>query len=92
MNRVLKYPIPLEDHFSLTLPRRAKILSFQTQHDQPQVWALVNPEESRIEDRQFRLAGTGHAIEEREDDLHYIGSCQMMGGALVWHLFEIIRF
>lgn len=92
MLKVFKYDVPIEDRFTLSLPRHAKVLSLQTQRDRPHIWALVDPEESAMMDREYRLAGTGHPIEEREDSLHYIGTCQMMSATLVLHLFEVIRF
>jgi hypothetical protein len=91
MNSVFKYEVPIEDRFKLMLPKHAKILSFQAQHERPQIWALVDPEEEAME-REFRLAGTGHPIDERDVNLYYIGTCQMRDGGLVWHLFEIFRF
>jgi hypothetical protein len=91
MLKVFKYDVPIADSFKLTLPKHAKVLSFQAQRDRPQIWALVDPEEATME-REYRLAGTGHPIEDRENDLHYIGSCQIKDGFLVWHLFEVIRF
>lgn len=90
--RVFKYEVPIDDRFTLKLPRHAKIIAFQVQHEQPQVWALVDPEEKTMMDRDFILAGTGHPIDEREDNLHHLGTWQMRGGSLVWHLFEVIRF
>lgn len=44
MLQVFKYPILVVDYFSLKLPQGAKILSVQEQYDEPQVWALVDPE------------------------------------------------
>ena len=71
--RIYKYAAPGEDYFSLELPRGAKILTVQVQDDEPQIWALVNPE-NPTELRSFHLAGTGHPIEETEEDLNYIGT------------------
>jgi hypothetical protein len=82
----------MDDHFTLALPRYAKILSFQAHGGQPQLCALVDPEEKALQSREFRFAGTGHSIKESDTDLSYIGTCQMLGGDLMWHLFEIIRF
>lgn len=53
------------------------------------VWALVNPEEP-TERRPFRLAGTGHPIDYEADDLRFVGSFQLDGGTLIFHLFEIV--
>ena len=92
MLKVFRYDVPLEDSFTLKLPRTGKFLAFQTQRDRPQIWMLVDPDDDRTMDCEFRLSGTGTGIEESERDLHYRGTCQMREGALVWHLFEVIRF
>lgn len=72
------------------------MLAFQLQpeHDaaddlgQMQLWALVdagNPTERRS----FRLFGTGNTIDPwPEECLEHVGTVQMAGGRLVWHLFE----
>lgn len=92
MRRVYKYGIRIEDDIVLTLPRGAEILHVDVQRnpaDEPEdafVWALVDPSAEQV-DRRFRLAGTGHGLPD--DDLTHIGSFLMMGGALVFHLFEV---
>lgn len=59
------------------------------QYGKPQIWALVDPQ-SPVVMRAFRLAGTGHPIEERPGEkMQYINSFQIDGGALVFHLFEV---
>ena len=89
MLSIFKYPIPMDDYCSLDLPKGAKILTVQEQHGEPQIWALVDPEK-QTEIRNFRLAGTGHPIKEKEEDLSHIETFQMMNGTLVFHLFEIL--
>ncbi len=88
--KVFKYPIPTKDSFSLLLPKEAKILAVQTQKNNPCIWALVDTNAPN-ETRRFRLAGTGHPIDENMDDLNYIGTFQMLDGVLIWHLFEILQ-
>jgi hypothetical protein len=51
------------------------------------VWALIDPCENRKEKRSFRIAGTGHPI-EYDDRMAFIGSVHMLGGSLVFHVFE----
>jgi len=89
MLTIFKYPIPLEDHFTLEMLKGAKILTIQTQRGTPQLWAMVDSETEK-EKRYFRLAGTGHPL---GDDylriINCIGTFQMGNGALVFHLFEI---
>jgi len=89
MLTIFKYPIPIEDHFTLELPKDARILTVQIQRETAQLWALVDSETEK-ETRYFRLSGTGHPL--GEDYLritNYIGTFQMENGALVFHLFEV---
>jgi hypothetical protein len=82
---VWKYEIPMTDNFSLEMPIGAKVLCVQTQHNTPCIWSLVSPGVGRVT-RSFRLAGTGHPIDL--DGLTYIGTFQIYGGSLVFHVFE----
>lgn len=83
---VWKYPIPLEDWPELPMPLGADVLCVQMQGDMPCLWARVDPDAAKTI-RQFRWAGTGHQL--TPDVGRYVGSVQMMGGALVFHLFEV---
>jgi hypothetical protein len=86
MITVYKYPVVLNDEFTLGLPGKARVLTVQVQRGKPYLWALVDTEEpSRL--RHFRLAGTGHPINEPISE--YLGTFQVEGGLLVFHLFEM---
>jgi hypothetical protein len=89
MLSIYKYPVPIDDYFTLELPFGARPLSVQVQNGGPQLWVLIDPGERRTEERRFRLAGTGHPIEESSDFLEYISTFQLSGGALVFHVFEV---
>jgi len=73
----------------IDLPMDAKILDVQMQHEQPQMWSLLNPKRPKV-GRRFIVEGTGHEIQEIGAGLEYIGTFQMNGGALVWHVFELL--
>ncbi|MDI6603274.1 MAG: hypothetical protein QME57_04180 [Patescibacteria group bacterium] len=88
MLTIHNYSIPVQDYFSLNLPKGAKILTVQTEKGEPKIWALVNPAYP-TETRNFRLAVTGHPIKESEEDLKYIGTFQLCEAGLIGHLFEI---
>lgn len=93
MSKVFKYEIPVRDTFQMQLPEGAKVLHFATQGPGQSafIWALVDPNASTMTDRYFRLAGTGHDIGENPGwDSQYVGTTHTMGGALVWHLFELV--
>lgn len=84
MKTVWKFGFPVDDRFRVSMPAGARILSVQAQRECPCLWALVDSS-AEPEVRTFRLAGTGHPV---DDGLTYLGSFQMAGGRLVWHLFE----
>jgi hypothetical protein len=58
------------------------------QREQPCIWARVNDGELK-QKRKFVLVGTGHEAPSKEEG-HYIGTCILMDGALVFHLFEVL--
>ena len=97
MRIVYKYPLKVEDYQVVTMPKGAQILTVQTQREEPCIWALVDtendPEERyfRIaeEKRYFRIAGTGHPIRLKDKLLRYVGTFQLIGGDLIFHVFEI---
>ena len=87
---VYKYSLPISDNFSLAMPKGAEILTVQTQHNSPNLWALVDPTFDELEMRYFFSRGTGHPIDISENvKLNYIGTIQMLSNNFVWHLFEM---
>lgn len=87
MVTIFKYPIPVEDRPLVRMPRGAQILALQIQHGIPCLWALVPNADAPMVERRFRLFGTGHDMGDTIG-LAYVGTYQMSGGALVFHLFE----
>lgn len=87
--KVFKYAIEISDHFTVRMPRGAKVLTVARQGATYCLWALVDPSEPQ-QNRHFRWAGTGHDIFESPESLVYVTTFQEAGGALVWHIFEVI--
>jgi hypothetical protein len=85
MKTIWKYKFDIQDDFVIEMPKNANILTVQIQHDSPCIWALVETENS-IEDRHFKLFGTGHQM--YYIDIKYVGTFQMRTGNLIFHLFE----
>jgi hypothetical protein len=71
------------------LPVGATVVHVGTQHpDDPrtvQVWLEVN-DAGPVEERSFRIIGTGHAMPE---NARYVGSAIVYDGQLVWHVVEV---
>jgi hypothetical protein len=87
MKTIYKFFIPIEDHFSIELPKDSKILTVQVQKENAFIWVLLDIEQEIKQKINFRLVGTGHPI--NDNIKYYIGSFQMCEGNLVFHLFEL---
>jgi hypothetical protein len=87
--QILKYPILIADEVGITMPAGARLLSVQYQEstDEICVWALVDttaPDASRV----LRIFGTGEPVDVPANTA-FLGTVQMHGGALVWHIFDL---
>ena len=89
MKKIYKYPTEIQDEQVVLLPTGAKILTVQTQSGKAFIWAMVNPTMPNDMAVTIRIFGTGHTIQDA-DRLEYIGTIQMCGGALVFHVFKVI--
>ena len=85
MQAIWKFPLTCADKGIIAMPKGAKVLCVQTQLDEPQIWAVCNIGAEK-EDRTFAIYGTGHVHESIGGE--YVGTFQMRGGSLVFHVFE----
>lgn len=84
-----KYQLGPQTTNHIVMPMGTKILTVQSQGDSPCLWTLVNTDNKR-ETRNFRIYATGQDIDWPLEHLQYIGTFQLYGGSLVWHVFEEI--
>lgn len=89
---VYKYQLQLNDTTEVTLPTNHQILKFGCQVDSIIMWCLVElPEDGEPRagtvTRKFRIAGTGHPIQEGVTKDHYLDTVFM--GRCVWHIFKL---
>ncbi len=82
---VWKYQLQTTDIQDVLMPQGADILCVQTQGQEPCLWALVNPDAEKGM-RRIYIVGTGHPTGYLTG-LSYIGTYQLRGGALVFHVF-----
>ncbi len=86
MRSIFKYQIRrLSDVVIVKMLKGAKVISVAEQGGILCLWAEVDVSEP-MEERVFRIAGTGHNL--GGDEGRYIGSVVCSGGALVWHVYE----
>jgi hypothetical protein len=86
MKTIYKYPLNSQD-CTLQLPKGAKLLTVQLQNQIENLWALVDPHTSELEERHICIVGTGWEV---EDNMEYITT--YMDGYFVWHVFELIKY
>ena len=87
MTTIYKYVLNDNLKQTLSLPIGAKILTVQTQYNKAVLWAVVNPEQTRKQERIFKIRPTGHIFEDGSKD-KYIGTFQLDNGDFVGHLYE----
>ena len=97
MKTIYKYPLSLNDSFTLNLPYGHDTLDIQIQNDTPVLWAMVDTENETREVR-FKVVGTGWSIEKAHSNNYfvvddkcsgwytYVATIQWRG--FVWHIFE----
>lgn len=92
MKTVWKYALEVADEQVIEMPANAHILTVQTQQGTPCIWALVDPTRP-YEPRKLLIAGTGHERKDLDDvGVSYIGTFQVMGGGLIFHVFESVIY
>ena len=82
---IWKYPLEVTDIQHVIVPRGARLLSVQIQGKTPCLWALVDPEATK-HSRAIITLGTGNPAPNVLGA--FLGTYQMHGGALVFHVFE----
>jgi hypothetical protein len=83
---IWKYPLALTDTQNVMMPEGAEILTAQIQDRTGLcLWALVNSDAPK-QRREIEVLGTGNHVPEAKR--RYISTVQMVGGTLVWHIFE----
>lgn len=86
MITIHKYQLDINDTIVVRTHTGARILSVQVQNGVPCIWALVDTNSEKVT-RILQCRGTGHDCEGVIPD-RFVGTFQLHGGALVFHLFD----
>lgn len=85
---IYKYELPITDGLiTIKLPKQSHICDMNYQGDQIFFWVAQN-RKAELEERYFRIWGTGHDIENMEKYRFY--KTLHMPNGLVWHIFELL--
>lgn len=87
MYRIFKYPLATTDTQVIRAPQGGVPMCVQMQGRVPCMWLGVDDAQPVV-DHTVRVIGTGHPIPDPER-LHYVGTYQLDGGALVFHVFLV---
>jgi len=85
---IWKFTLETKDRQTVKMPKGARILSLQMQNGNPQVWALVDQSSVKA-CRRIAIYGTGHPVGENGWPGEFVGTYQMNGGTLVFHVFDL---
>lgn len=86
MHTIHKFILREVDRQRVMMPKDAKILSIQLQHEKLCIWAEVH-DELQLEERKFLVFGTGNPLRVGCNDT-FLGTVQTRSGAIVWHIYE----
>jgi hypothetical protein len=80
-----KFELPLRGgKQTILLPRGAKVLSAQNQHEKIMLWIKSDPTAEKVP-CMFSVVATGHDIPENS---RHVGTVQLRGGGFIAHLFQ----
>lgn len=82
--KIFKYLLQVTNRQRVTMPEGAVPLTIQIQNGHLCLWALVN-DAAPARDYVVTTYGTGHVV--AQDPGKYLGTYQLDGGALVFHVF-----
>lgn len=85
MRTIFKYAVEMSEDFTVLAPEGAEWLSVQVQGNEVQMWARVDTRRPAAAYR-FGVHGTGHELNDFTARAPHIGTFQLSGGALVFHL------
>jgi len=93
MNKIYKYPLPVQEKWEIQLPFDAKIIRVGDVDGLFFLWAIVNTDEDvQLEIRSLEFYKTGQPIETPITDLIYIGECKLfIMQELCLYTFENIK-
>lgn len=84
MKTIWKFNLQLKDEQTVKMPKDSYVVHLGEQSGRLCLWAFCDTE-APLEDRTFRIYGTGHEIKDGEGFLH-CGT--VIAGSFVWHIYE----
>ena len=87
MKQVFKYELNTDDICKIIVPKNSVFLSVVKQNNWIVAYFLVDPNDTETREVNFRIAGTGHPINE-EHCKYFVGTV-VIENELIFHVFLI---
>jgi hypothetical protein len=84
MTTIWKTVLEPTDIQDVDIPEGAEILCAREQYGRPCIWFRCDPN-APLKPRRIGIAGTGTPAPEKD---RYLGTCSLMEGTLILHVFE----
>lgn len=84
--RIWKWDLELVGQQRVNMPIGTKLLAAQLQRGELKIWGLCN-EAYPLKSRVISVYGTGNPMPD--DPGEFVGTFQMSGGSLVFHVFDL---
>lgn len=93
MNKIFKYPLPVQEKLVIELPKDAKIIRVEDVDGLFFLWAIVNTDDGiEKENRHLEFYKTGQPIETPLENLVILGTCKLfIMQELCLYVFENIK-
>ena len=90
MHRILKYQLEIKDEQKIKVPCCSKLLKLNVQKDVPCLWVLVDIDEIKSNNFEYKvlvMKVTGEEFKYDSDEMEYIDSFFIDDGCFVGHVF-----
>jgi hypothetical protein len=92
MKTIYKYSLPVQEKYTIDLPKSSRIIRVEDVDGLFFLWAIVDTETFETEKRYLEFYKTGQPILTPIDDLVFIGSCKLfIMQELCLYVFENIN-
>lgn len=86
MQTIWKTALKVADEQEIEVPSGAEFLTARDQKEEVCIWFRCDPDAPKV-NRRISIRGTGHSAPSSEDG-RYLGTAFLLGGSLVFHVFE----
>ena len=86
--KIWKTELQMGPRTSILLPRAAKVLCVQTQHERPCVWFEFDEKRHGVDEVTFFIATTGNQF-NMPIEAKYLGTFQLDGGTFIGHVYYV---